>query len=215
MTGSGMDDRSAPGKGASVSREDAIERYWQTVEAQMAFLDQIDAKSQRIVRYSALLVGVVLTAISFVPRTEVIDSADVSFLVKFAFVGGVGLLLVAIGLAAYTSLDSVLRYGLGENFGYRVADGTIESPKYERVVLNTYASIVGRNRTVINVNARRFQHALLALLVGLIYVSLAGLLAVFSVGLTGKALLSIVATAIAGWTIHHVSRERYLVLERK
>lgn len=210
-----MDDRSAPGKGDSVSREDAIERYWQTVEAQMAFLDQIDAKSQRIVRYSALLVGVVLTAISFVPRTEVIDSADVSFLVKFAFVGGVGLLLVAIGLAAYTSLDSVLRYGLGENFGYRVADGTIESPKYERVVLNTYASIVGRNRTVINVNARRFQHALLALLVGLIYVSLAGLLAVFSVGLTGKALLSIVATAIAGWTIHHVSRERYLVLERK
>ena len=198
MAGSKANDQATPGKEPPGSRKDAIERYWETIQAQMAFLEQIDAKSQRLVRYSALLVGIVLTAISFVPQTEAVGSADVTLLVEIDFVGGVSLLLGAVGLAAYASLDSVLRYGLGESFGYRVADGTVESPKYEQVVLNTYAAIVGRNRTVINVNARRFQHALLALLVGLVYVSLSGLLALISVGLAGKTLLWIVATVVAG-----------------
>lgn len=215
MADSGTGGRTTPGADVLEPRADAIERYWQTIEAQIAFLEQIDDKSQRIVRYTALLVGIVVTAVTFVSRTEAIGPADTSTLVKLTFIGGVGLLLVSIGLAAYTSLDSVLRYGLGHNFGYRIADGTIQSPKYERIVLNTYASVVGRNRKVINVNARRFQHVLLALLVGLIYVSLSGLLVLVSLDSTGKLLLSFVATVAAGWIVHHVSGERYLVLERK
>lgn len=179
----------------------------------MSFLERIDVKAQRIVRYTALLVGVVLTAVSFVSRTGGVVSTDVSLISKLSFV--LGMLLAAIGFAAYTSLNSVMRYGLGQNFGHCVADGTIRSPDYERIVVNAYASVVGQNRKVVNMNARRFQRSLIALLVGLVYVSSSGLMVVLSIGQPSEVALLLVVSVIATWIVRHIHEEQYLVLERR
>jgi uncharacterized membrane protein YidH (DUF202 family) len=215
MAGRAAGDPASPGTDDLEPRADAIERYWQTIQAQMSFLERIDVKAQRLVRYTALLVGIVLTAVSFVSRTGGVVSTDVSLISRLSFVLGIGMLLAAIGLVAYTSLNSAMRYGLGQNFGHCVADGTIRSPDYERIVMNAYASVVGQNRKVVNVNGRRFQRSLIALLVGLVYVSSSGLMVVLSVGPPSKVLLLMVVSAIATWIARHIHEEQYLVLERK
>lgn len=215
MAGRVVGNPGPPGASNLEPRADAIERYWRTIETQIAFLEQIDVKAQRIIRYTALLVGIVLTAVSFVSRTGGIVAADVSLVSKLTFVLGIGSLLAAIGLATYTSLNSAMRYGLGQNFGHRVADGTIRSPDYERIVVNAYASVVGQNRKVVNVNARRFQRSLIALLVGLVYVSSSGLMVVLSVSQPSEGALLMVVSAIATWIVRHIHEEQYLVLERR
>lgn len=215
MAGSGTGGRTTPGVDASKPQVDAIERYWQIIQAQMSFLERIDGKAQRLVRYAALLVGIVLTTVSFVSRSDVDALVEVSIAVKVTFVVGLGLLLVAIGFAGYTSLNSDLQYGLGRKFGHRVADGLVESPDYERIVLNTHATAASLNRIIINANARRFRKSLLSLLLGLYYVSLSGFLVVLSISVRMQVLLSFVATVPAAVLGHHIYAGNYLVLERE
>lgn len=90
-------------------RVDAIERYWQTIQAQMSFLERIDGKAQRLVRYTVVLVGVVLTAVSLMSRSGVVSLARVTPVAMATFTVGLGLLLCAIGFAGYTSLNSNLQ----------------------------------------------------------------------------------------------------------
>lgn len=215
MDGRTAGDPLSAGIGELEPRADAIERYWQTIQAQMTFLERIDSKAQRLVRYAVLLVGIVLTAMSFATRSEAVALAGVSTTAKATFVAGFGLLLAAIGFAGYTSLNSNLQYGLGKQFGHRVADGIVESPDYERIVLNTHTVAASLNQIVVNTNAERYRKSLLSLLLGLYYIALSGPLALLSVGKGTQVLALFAASVPAAVFAHHIQTGNYLVLERE
>lgn len=205
----------SPGGDELEPRADAIERYWQTIQVQMTFLERIDGKAQRLVRYTALLVGIVLTAVSFVSRTDAVALDGVSPVAKATFIVGFGLLLIAFGFAGYTSLNSNLQYGLGKKFGHRVAEGIVESPEYERIVLNTHTVAASLNQIVVNTNAERYRKSLLSLLLGLYYVAVSGPLALLSAGPKTQVLILCLASIPAALFTHHIQSGKYLVLERE
>lgn len=198
---------------ASDPRADAIRRYWQVICTQVSFSERTDTKAQHLVRQAALIVGIVLTGVSIFVRSQSVDIGEISTMAKLSFTLGIVALLSTIGFAAYTSLNSNVQYGFGRKVGHRVADGYLNTPEYEQLVLNAYVRAVCLNRRIVNVNAERYRVSLLSFLLGIYYITLSGLLSLLSIDSWMSVGAFCVATIPATWLTRHVYTGKYLVLE--
>ncbi|ELY97108.1 hypothetical protein [Natrialba asiatica] len=195
-------------------RRDAINRYERTLDHQVALLDGIDEKAQKIVQYTGVVIGLVLTVVSLIPRVEGITFGDIPYSSQITFALGIFALLGAIAFGMITYLSSVIEYGLGGEFGHSVASGTVESPFYEEVVLNSYATAVESNREVININAVRFRRTLEFLITGIALLVLSGLYFLFQVPLWHEIGVGALYSLLLGQLLVYIHREEYLVLDR-
>jgi|GEM_PF-2953384 len=194
---------------------DSLNRFERTIDVQISLMNELDEKASNVVRYTALLLGGIFTALSLLPRSDAVSLDSVGTLPTVVFLIGTASLVVAIVAAIITYLSSVQEYGPDPAYGDNVADGDIQSPDYETVLLYGYTSAVDNNRRVIDVNARRFRWSLLALLVGIVYsASAGGLLVVNQPPVVEVLLLGVVSMFVApvGYSIY---AEEFLVLDRK
>ncbi len=193
---------------------DALDRYERTLDAQLALLGDIDDKAANVVRYTPLLVGVIFTALSLASHSTMVSLSGVGVLSRAAFLVGLAGFVTAICAATVTYTSSVKDYGPDAEYGYTVARGDVNSPIYERVLLVGYASAVSKNRDVINANARRFRWAIVGLLVGVLYSSLAGALTVLGGSRWVTVGVTLVVTLAATYFTYSISTEYFLVLDR-
>ncbi|WP_123623524.1 hypothetical protein [Halorubrum sp. CSM-61] len=194
--------------------ENAINRFERTIDHQIDLLREIDNKAQRVVQYTAVLIGVLFTAISLIPETDSVSLADGGLIATISFLIGLGGFLLAICAAIITFLSSVQEYGLAREFGYNVSDEVFDDQTYKQAILNSYADAVAENRRVIAVNAQRFGYSLAALFVGIVFSSLAGFLFLTSFSLRINVSLVGVATILVAVVTYGIFTERFLVLER-
>ena len=192
---------------------DAIDRFERMVETQIDTLEGIDDKAAHVTRFVALLLGVVFTGLSLVPRfggaTADLDSR-VAVLTLFV---GVIALVSSLGLAIVTFLSSVFEYGPDEELGNSLANYQITSQRYESILLRSYYSAIRKNKRVLRINARRFRNSLATLLVGVTSLTLSGTLLVMNLGLVVEIAVVLVASAIAGRLFTFVLAEDYLTLD--
>lgn len=193
---------------------DALDRYERTVDAQLSIISDIDDKAANVVRYTPLVVGVVFTALSLASRSAILSLTDIGLLPRIAFLSGLTGFAVAICAATVTYTSSVRNYGPNAEYGYNVADGDVISPGYEVTLLSNYADAVDDNRDVIDVNARRFRWALMGLLVGVVYTSLAGALVLLDGDTWLVSSVTIAVTVATGYATHRIYAEAFLVLDR-
>lgn len=196
-------------------REDAINRFERTIDHQIDLLREIDNKAQRVVQYTAVLIGVIFTALSLIPKTENVSLADAGLNELASFSAGLGGFLLAICAAIITYLSSVQEYGLAQEFGYDVADGVFDDQTYKELILNSYARAVGDNRRVIAVNAQRFGYSLAALFAGIVFSSLGGFFLLTSFGWLGNFILGALSTILVALVTFGILTEQFLVLERE
>lgn len=194
--------------------EDAINRFERTIDHQIDLLREIDNKAQRVVQYTAVLIGVIFTAISLVPNTGTVSIADAGPNAFASFTAGLGGFLLAICAALITYLSSVQEYGLARAFGYNVADDLFDDQTYKEAILNSYADAVADNRRVIAVNAQRFGYSLAALFAGIVFSSLAGFFFLTSFSDKVNFFLGGIATILVTAVAYGIFTERFLVLER-
>jgi len=194
---------------------DALTRYERTIDHQLGLLNSIDDKAQTVVQYTGVVLGLLATSVSLIPRINGVQFSDVPESSKLMFIGGAMMLLGAIVGGMITYLSSVITYGLGPKFGASVAERRIQSPIYEESILNSYADAVDENRDVINTNAIRFKLTLEILIAGLSLLALSGLYAILSPPLWGEGILGVLWMLLTGAVLGYIHREAYLVLDRK
>lgn len=193
---------------------DSLDRYERTIDAQLDLITAIDEKAANVVRYTTLLVGAIFTALSVVSRSSVLSLHEIRVLPRLTFYVGVVALVVAISVAIVTYVSSVREYGPDPSYGYAVAEGLVETPQYEDVLLTGYADAVRDNGTVIDTNARRFRWALIALLVGIVYSVLSGVLVTLEQTISVKVSLIAVTTMGVASVAYRIYEEGFLVLQR-
>lgn len=195
--------------------EDAINRFERTIDHQIDLLREIDNKAQRVVQYTAVLIGVIFTALSLILQTDNVALTDAGPNALASFLTGLGGFLFAICAAIITYLSSVQEYGLAREFGYNVADSVFDDQTYKEAILNSYADAVADNRRVIAVNAKRFGYSLAALFAGIVFSSLGGFFLLTSFGAVVNFILGALSTILVAAVAYGIFTERFLVLERE
>lgn len=96
-----------------ISREEAH----RIIDYQIQTLDDIDAKAARILRINILVIGVVLTVLSFATTAEGAGEAPFYFseLMNIYSIIGLILVLTSMGMAAITYTSSSLKAGVSAN----------------------------------------------------------------------------------------------------
>lgn len=157
---------------------DAADRLERAMDTQVQIIEGIDSKAEHVTRLIALLLGILFSVISLVTQLRETPFAPPPPAILGAFVIGVGSLLVSMGTGIVTYLSSQYKIGLDDDVGEFLSDASVSTglPEHLRNVLGTYAFVIGQNRQVIEVNVVWFRLSLLFLLVGVQFVSLAGLL---------------------------------------
>lgn len=196
------------------TRFDLIDRFERNVDMQASLLGEIDDKAGRIARLVALVLGVVVSALSIGVRFSTgSPEATVPTLVTFGL-GTVGLVVSMAG-ALVTYLSSKIKLGVHPTSARTLEGSPISKRTYSRLVMKSYANTLEKNRRVLDVNARRLQFTLTSLVVGTSNLALAALLYVavetvrgqwITTGLGSLAILGIAGFVLSG---------RYLVLEER
>jgi uncharacterized membrane protein (DUF485 family) len=181
---------------------DSLDRFERIIDVQLSLIDALDETAVNVVWYTMLLVGAVFTALSVVSRSDALALNEVGVVPRVAFFVGVAGLVVAASMAVVTfvvtSVSSRRTYGPHPSWGDAVAEKTVRSPQYERLLLAGYAFAVRRNRQTVAVYVQQLHWTLGALFVGLIYSSLAGVLLVFDRSFPVELSIVIATTVVTG-----------------
>ncbi|USZ67632.1 hypothetical protein NGM10_12955 [Halorussus salilacus] len=194
---------------------DAADRLERAIDTQISIINGIDNKAEHITRLVGILVGLVFSVLSLVSNLDGIEISTTTVPTEIAFTLGILSLLVAMGAAIVTYLSSRFRVGLDYTVGYYLSESDeTDFRTHVQRVLGSYGEIIEENKRVIEVNSRRFRRTLYFLLVGVLFLSTAGILhlgdftkQVDWAGLVGTTLL---AVAVA-W---YILTGKYLTLSR-
>ena len=212
---------SGSGKGTDDSpfdfdpKADLLNRYKTMVQTQIDTIDGIDNKAANTARLVAGFAGLILTALSFTAGNVDIEisgnTAPALVLLACATVA----FFSALSFSILTYLSSVFEYGPSADLGKAMAGKKVPEEEYKDVLLRGYRSALKKNRRVVITNARRFQKALLSLLIGVLWLVGAGTLLLIKglFYLTGVFFLAYVLGAIVLWI--HVCWEGHLTLDRQ
>lgn len=185
---------------------DATDRLERAMDTQVQILEGIDNKAEHITRLIALLIGIIFSVISFVTQLSRTPISPPPSTILAAFGIGVGSLLISMGTAIITYLSSQYKIGLHGDVGEVLSDESfaIEMPEHIRNVLGTYSFVIDQNRKVIETNVSWFRFTLFFLLIGVLFVSLAGFLYLADFGWPSSllaVLCGLVLTLAIGWYI--------------
>lgn len=194
------------------TRFDLVDRFERNVDLQASLLGEIDEKAGYVARLVALVLGVVVSALSIGVRLGTgPPEATIPTLVAFGL--GIAGLVVSMSGALVTYLSSKIKLGVHPASAIALEEPSIDRTTYSRLVMNSYANTLEKNRRVLDVNARRLQFTLASLVVGTSYMALTALLYVAieteRVQWITTAVGSLVIFGIAGFVLSG----KYLVLE--
>lgn len=193
---------------------DLIERYDDMIDTQIGVLKSVDEKAAQVARLIALLLGLLLSAVSLLARVGQPVATEAPTLLLLLTVA-VGAYVIALLFAIVTYLASQFDYGPSSRLGVFMSQYAVPKQEYVDTVLAGYGETVRHNKTVVVTNARRFQRCLATLLVGV--VNTAGSVALLFLGPRSHlgvivVLLSLGSSTAAAW---YIVREEYLTIERE
>ncbi|MCU4973958.1 hypothetical protein OB955_14585 [Halobacteria archaeon AArc-m2/3/4] len=191
---------------------DLIDRYERMVQTQVETLNGIDDKAATTMRVVALLLGVLLTVLTLILDVDGITLSRESGLAILWLAIGLCSLLFSLGFSVYTYLSSRFLHGPSEDLGRVLAEHHVEVEDYRSHLLRGYATAIEQNRHVVRTNSRRFRNCLLALMYGILGVSLGLALLVISIPFWGEIVVTIVVSLVTGGLSVHFTREGYLTL---
>ncbi|MGB9966061.1 hypothetical protein [Halobacterium hubeiense] len=136
-----------------------------TVDQQVATLNDIDEKASRILRVNLVLVGLLVTALSYVSQAN--DVAVGSF-ENVYFGGGFVLLVLSSALAGLTYSASEFDAGVGSDNIAKTLSSGVDEPGFEELLLKNYAVRINFNRST-NVRNAPLITGTIVTLIGAIY----------------------------------------------
>lgn len=200
---------------------DAADRLERTLDAQLQTIRNIDSRAGFIIRIVGILLGVIVSAASILATVSTNSGGgEVAFSVGAAAAAG----LAAIGLlgamvaAIVTYLSSSPVAGLEHQTAALLSSSGYETDleTHLRRTLGFYAYALQANARVIQVNAARFRLSLVALLIGLVYGTLAAALVIVQpIRLVIEVGAFVIVTVVAGVLAWYVLTGRYKVVESK
>lgn len=144
----------------------------ETLERQMRTGEDLDSKASDLLRFNAILIGVVVSAMALTLRSGL----DVPSLpVWLVGVAGTGVALVGLSTLLSILAYEVTEYGVGlRTRSLRGILGDDPGPQeFQERLVRTYADIIEGNRTPLDKTADRLKLALWTLLAGLAFLGLA------------------------------------------
>jgi hypothetical protein len=194
---------------------DAIDRCERMVEKQVRTIESIGDEAAAVARLVGLLFGLVLTGLSVATNADGIGLGTVSVPLLLLAALGSGGLFLSVLFAVFTYLSSAFDTGPSRQLGTALVSHDVADSEYKAVVLWSYQDALASNQQVIAVNAQRFQLALVSLLCGLLYVSMAVVQFLSGVGSRVAYVLVACVTTLAAVVARHIIRGEYLTLERE
>lgn len=156
---------------------DAADRLERAIETQISIINGIDDKAEHVTRLVGILIGLVFSVLSLVANLDAVVIGTTSIPVEVAFVFGILSLLFAMGAAIVTYLSSRFRIGLDYSVGYYLSESDeADFQTHIQRVLGSYGEIIEENKKVIESNSARFRGTLSFLLIGVLFLSAAGIL---------------------------------------
>lgn len=197
---------------------DAADRLERTLDAQLQTIRNIDSRAGFIIRVVGILLGVVVSAASILATVSTNGGGGQAFSVMAAVAAGIAAigLLGAMVAAVVTYLSSSPVAGLEHQTAALLSSAGYETDMetHLRRTIGFYAYALQANTRVIQVNAARFRLSLVALLVGLVYGTLAAALVVVQPGTLAIEIAAFaLVTIAAGILIWYVLTGRYKVVE--
>jgi len=191
---------------------DSADRLERALDVQDRIISDIDDKAEHVTRLLGIVLGLVFSVLSVIARTDLVDARNPLWTTRSAFALGIGALLLSMTAAIITYLSSKYKIGLGPAVGDLFSSPGFQSTEAEHLQLvnGAYGHDLRVNHEVIEVNSRRFRWTLFLLLVGIIYLSVAGTIYVggledpMAVGLLSTTTLTAVVLA---W---YILRGKYL-----
>jgi len=210
--------------GDLTARVDAANRLERHLDEQLTSIQRIDDKAEHITRLLGVLLGLVFTALSVLSRFSTSESAGtsnsaplldtVAVQTEVAFLSGVVLLLASLFTSVITYLSSVVRRGLHPNVGHLLSrtDYETNADEHVRRVLGTYGYNLRENHEVVMTNARRLRLTLLFLLLGVLYLSISGVMFLEILPFGNRTILLTSTTVSAVGLAAYVLSGRFLTL---
>lgn len=192
----------------------AVERFEKMVNVQIETLNGIDEKAEYLTRFVGILLGVVLTGLSLIPKFDGVTLTANSLPMLISIFVGIFALLATLGFSIITYLSSKFEYGISSDVAEYFADTDVTEDEYAELLPRGYADIIPKNREVVRVNSRRFRNALASLLAGLGCLSQAAFFLVVEIPTYGKYVVLVLGFGILGLVLRYVLTEDYLTLNR-
>jgi hypothetical protein len=139
---------------------DLLDRYERMVQTQVETVDGIDDKAATTMRVVAVLLGVLLSLLTFFVDGRGIEITATTIVPVLWVAIGVVCLLGSLGGCLYTYLSSRTLFGPKAELGEVLAANRVTLDGYRSHSFGGYATAIRRNREVIRTNSRRFRNAL-------------------------------------------------------
>jgi hypothetical protein len=155
---------------------DLADRYQNMLDRQLAAIENFDTKAWRIARLVGVLLGVFFTGVS-VFSAEVAVKLSVEYLpVTTAVAFGISALIVSLIFSALCILSTTAGFGLRVEFTDALNEGEVNGEDYPGLVTKSYSKNIENNIKVVKAKGRRLRYALSALIVGVLMLSVGGIL---------------------------------------
>lgn len=149
--------------------ETGIDEARQTLDAQIDNLNDIDTKAIRILRVNVLLIGVILSVLTFSSQTEAVPLEDL----LNTYVGaGVFLLVSSTAAAALTYTASDVRAGMSTEDVVTMLQEDMTEDELELVLSKSYAKWIRDNQSTEVLDAFYSTTTVLLLIYSVTYLSL-------------------------------------------
>lgn len=194
---------------------DAADRFERSIDVQIQTLNAVNDKAEHVTRLLGLLIGAILSVVAVGVRVNDGSLSPPNTPLLLLFIAGLASLLLAMTLSTITYLSSKFKIGLHYRPAQLLSQDAYSVGKqthYKRII-GTYAYNLERNEEVIDVNAKRFRRALVALLVGVVFLSAAGISFLASLGPDQRWLVVAIAIVVNLSISAYILTGRYLTLE--
>lgn len=168
-----------------------------TVDKQVDLLDDIDSKAIRLLRVNVVLVGLILTVLSFLSRAEYVDVGAILNVYT-----GVGLLSLVLssGFAAVTYTTSDLAVGVNPGDVALLLELDPTTAEFEEVVTKSYARWIRFNERTTVRNTPLITSTVVLMIAAIAYLSLGVYVALIGAVPPGLEAIAQLAMVVIGVT---------------
>ncbi|MFC4437455.1 MULTISPECIES: hypothetical protein [Natrialbaceae] len=195
------------------AKEDLADRYQDMLDSQLSAIENFDTKAWRVARLVGILLGVLFTGISVFSADVTVQLTVEHLPVIVAVSVGISALVVSLIFAALCILSTTAGFGLRVELADALNEGNIDDEDYPGLVTKSYSKNIKNNIKVMRAKGRRLRYALSALVVGVLTLSIGGILLFVTLAYWVQvALLVVVGVLIIGG-LHYILTMQYSVLK--
>lgn len=193
---------------------DSADRLERALDIQDQIISDIDSKAEHVTRLLGIVLGLVFSVLSVIAQTGLVEARTPHWTTKSAFAAGIALLLLSMTAAIITYLSSKYKIGLSPAVGdlFSSPQFTTTEREHLQLVNGAYGHNIRVNHEVIEVNSHRFRWTLFLLLVGIVYLSVAGTIYIARIGQDIALGLLGITTLISLLLAWYILRGKYLTV---